>query len=138
MIKGAMKMEKELKKLKEKYNNSFDEINVIDVGYEYEEMRIEFRASFNDTNYKFYYNGDDFDDLDDYGGEVYFNSIEEIIDLIPEAKKYHKNTTHIFIHRVVTFVDKEDDIILLMEVGDVCIPTDELYAHLYNFFILGK
>ena len=59
MIKGAMKMEKELKKLKEKYNNSFDEINVIDVGYEYEEMRIEYRASFNDTNYKFYYNGDD-------------------------------------------------------------------------------
>ena len=125
-------MEKELKKLKEKYNNSFDEINVIDVGYAYEEMRIEYRASFNDTNYKFYYNGDDFDDMDYYGcvvtgiGEVYFNSIEEIIDLIPEAKKYHKNTTHIFIHRVVTFVDKKDDIILLMEVGDVCVPTDEL------------
>jgi len=131
-------MKKKLKKLKEKCIDLFNEINVIDIG-PYDYMKIHYTASFYDEpigkNWDgFYYNGKDFEDMIDgvkCGGEICFNSTEEIIDLIPRAKKYNKKTAHIYIRRRVIFrraatflniFNKELD----LEIGSISIPIDDL------------
>ena len=138
-------MEKELKKLKEKCIDLFNDINVIDIG-PYDYMEIDYTASFYDEpigkNWDgFYYNGNVFKDMIDgvkCGGEICFNSIKEIIDLIPRAKKYNKKTAHIYIRRWVRFrravtffniFNKEND--LRLEIGSISIPIDDLWVGIY-------
>lgn len=105
---------------------SFDEIDVLDVGFEFEKIEIKYTATFYDKHLRdwdgFYYDGcnvEPFKDkaTSDFGNQARFDSIQEIIDLIPDAKKYHKDTTTILIERFVSFVDEDDEIILYMAVG---------------------
>ena len=107
-------------------NISFDEIDVLDVGFEFEKIEVKYTATFYDKHTSdwagFYYDGcnvEPFKDkaTSDFGNQKQFDSIQEIIDLIPDARNYHKSTTHVLIERFVSFVDSADEIILYMAVG---------------------
>lgn len=109
-----------------KYHDLFDEIDVLDAGFEYEKTEVKYTATFYDKYLKdyegFYYddcNVEPFKNVSnsDRGSEVFFDCIQEIINLIPDARNYHKDTTNILIERFVSFVDKNDEIILYMFVG---------------------
>lgn len=104
----------------------FDEIDVFGAEFDYEKMEIKYKVTFYDKylkNYEgFYYDGcnvEPFKDIStsDRGNEVYFDSVQEIIDLIPNAIEYHKDTTSIIIERFISFIDEDDEIILYMAVG---------------------
>ena len=108
------------------YNNLFDGIDILDAEFEFEKIEIKYTATFYDKHLRdwdgFYYDGcnvEPFKDkaTSDFGNQARFDSIQEIIDLIPDAKKYHKDTTTILIERFVSFVDEDDEIILYMAVG---------------------
>jgi hypothetical protein len=108
------------------YNNLFDEVDVLDAKFEYKKTKVKYTAKFYDKHLRdwegFYFdecNIELFKDIatSDIGNEKEFDSIQEIIDLIPYAKKYHKDTTHVLIERFVSFVDEDDEIILYMAAG---------------------
>lgn len=108
------------------YNNLFDELDILDAGFEYEKTEIKYTATFYDKYSKdydgFYYDGCNVEPFknvsnSDRGSDKYFDSVQEIIDILPEAKKYHKDTTDILIERFVSFLDENDQIILFMKVG---------------------
>lgn len=109
-----------------KYDDLFDEIDILDAEFEYEKMEVKYTATFYDKNLKnyngFYYDGCNVEPFknvsnSDRGSEVFFDCIQEIINLIPDARNYHKDTTNILIERFVSFVDKNDEIILYMSIG---------------------
>ena len=115
-----------MNKKNNKYDDLFDEIDVLDSAFEYEKMEVKYTADFYDKYLRdydgFYYDGcnvEPFKNIatSDRGSEVYFDSVEEIINLIPDAIKYDKDTTNILIERFVSFLDENDEIILYMSVG---------------------
>ena len=110
------------------YDDLFDEIDVLDYGskYIYEEMTTEYRAIFYDRHLKdydgFYYdacNVEPFKDVStsDPGCAFIFDSVQQIIDTLPDAVNYHKDTTTILIERSVRFVDENDETILYLNIG---------------------
>ena len=120
--------EKKMNKNNNKYDDLFDQIDVLDYGskYIYEEMTTEYRATFYDKHLKdydgFYYdacNVAPFKNVStaDPGCAFIFDSVQEIIDILPDAINYHKDTTTILIERSVAFVDENDETILYLNVG---------------------
>jgi hypothetical protein len=126
--KGVKKMNKTKNK---KYENLFDKIEILDLEFNCDKIKIEYTAQFLDENKSysgFYYDGcnaDPFKDVatSDIGEQERFDSVQEIIDLIPDAIEYHNDTSKVLVERFVSFIDENDDLILFMTVGSrtICI-----------------
>ena len=109
-------------------NVSFNEIDVLDSAFEYEKMEVKYTAGFYDKYLRdydgFYYDGCNVEPFknkatSDFGDQTRFDSVEEIINLIPDAIEYHKDTTNVLIKRFVSFIDENDEIILYIAAGQI-------------------
>lgn len=115
-----------MNKKNNKYDDLFDEIDVLDSEFEYSKIEIKYLATFYDKYLRdydgFYYDGCNVEPFknvstSDRGSGVFFDSVQEIIDIVPDARNYHKDTTTILIERFVSFIDEDDEIILYMAAG---------------------
>jgi hypothetical protein len=53
----------------------------------------------------------------DQGKQYQYDSIDEIINLIPEAKKYHEEITDIVIERYIQLIDEDDTVLFFIKAG---------------------
>lgn len=101
----------------------FDEIDILDSEFDIEKIEVKYTAKFYDKYARdwdgLFYDGSAFNDIakSDRGREVQFGSVDEIISLVPEARKHHRDISSVMIERFISLIGSNDELILFMSVG---------------------
>ena len=118
-----------------KYDNLFDDIEILldetptHLAYWFDsvhETKTYYTATFHDKfapGYEgFYYDGCNVEPFknvatSDQGKQYQYDCIDEIINLIPEAKKYHEEITDIVIERYIQLIDEDGTVLFFIKAG---------------------